>query len=984
MKERLEKILKSKRLLVIAIALFVLAAPIFTFAESPQSGASQILQEGNDNLTLRWTDSGDSDHLSLRPTEDTRQELRMILDFNSPAEARYGVGEIEIRLPRALFKNDAGNLIVGDIASSPESTEALPHMVVPLPGDTDFLYTIDSRTHEVVISNFRPVEGATRLSVEILSHYLPSQSQNGFTDEFNATAFFAPVHNLEPIESNSLSLDVALDAVSSVGVADAGSTAEAESSAAAVTDAGIAPASTSGFPIYSWGDNSNGRLGHGVTGSAGQLDVPTRVGAESNWIQSCTSTGSSFAVNAEGHLYGWGNPWTANNMGQGDNPANPGTGSINVPTRIGTASNWVQVASRGSSNVVAVNAEGHLYAWGTHNELNGNANVPTRVGAESNWTFVATQGSNAFVINDQGHLYAWGLNPNGELGQGDYNVPRSTPTRVGDRSDWAMISAGGAHLVALTTGGELFTWGLGTSGQLGVGAAVTRITEPTRVGETSTWVSVTGSTDHTTAAINSDGHLYTWGSASLGQLANGTSSGNVLAPARVGTEDNWNMVVSGARHFLAFNDDHQLFSWGGNALGQLGLGYTGGFENEPSLILQSFGFAGAARGGGSHSIMLMHTDPVSAGHTVVRKNLQMPEGTTLLSDKNFTFTFERIGLNNLPNTAALLPVIPDRVITISVASSASTTGGIITSTAPVVIFTGVEFTQAGVHEYIIRETANSSGTNAAPNDSSMVYSQAEYRLRVDIEQPDGIGGSLYLGDITIHRITDTAGDPVIPAVEVDYPSFTNQYTRTTGGTDDYPGALALEKEVVGQFANPSTIFNFDITLNRTALCPPTTAFIGRVYNPNGTFVRTESFVSGTQRTVPLLDGQRIVFGDTRFGGNTSDELVVGTVFDFTEQAAEEFTASAVLYVDGLPVTIAPNTNPNTPLPLGQRFVGDDRNTADFINTHIVGPPDTGLSISGVPMLMLAAPVVLLVTYFTFKARRRLEGSRLQARNNVTL
>ncbi|MCL2745807.1 MAG: DUF11 domain-containing protein [Coriobacteriia bacterium] len=219
MKERLKSVLRSKKLLLVAVVLFVLAAPIFALGESPvavQSVIDRIQGRSSNGLTLSWIDNGGSDHLSLDPVHNIRQEHRLELAFTPPGEGVFLAGEIEIRLPRALFENRNGNLIVGNIAWNQDNPPAgsitpanLPHMIIPLPGDTDFIFVIDSATDEVVITNFRSVSGeTTHLRVEVAVNYLPSQSPNGFSNEFVAHATFADVHDIDPIESNNLSLDL--------------------------------------------------------------------------------------------------------------------------------------------------------------------------------------------------------------------------------------------------------------------------------------------------------------------------------------------------------------------------------------------------------------------------------------------------------------------------------------------------------------------------------------------------------------------------------------------------------------------------------------------------------------------------------------------------------------------------------------------------------------------------------------------------------
>jgi len=82
---------------------------------------------------------------------------------------------------------------------------------------------------------------------------------------------------------------------------------------------------------------------------------------------------------------------------------------------------------------------------------------------------------------------------------------------------WTVISAGGTHTAAIRSDGLLFTWGLANLGQLGDGTTVNK-SSPVQIGSSSwTAVSVSAGGFHT-AAIRSDELLFAWGNNSFGQL----------------------------------------------------------------------------------------------------------------------------------------------------------------------------------------------------------------------------------------------------------------------------------------------------------------------------------------------------------------------------------------------------------------------------------------------------------------------------------
>tara|TARA_R110000765_G_scaffold10976_3_gene33586 strand:+ start:303 stop:1448 length:1146 start_codon:yes stop_codon:yes gene_type:complete len=117
------------------------------------------------------------------------------------------------------------------------------------------------------------------------------------------------------------------------------------------------------------------------------------------------------------------------------------------------------------------------------------------------------------------------------------------------------------------TPGELWAWGTQTDGQLGVGN-VLRISSPTQVGSSATWVSVGYGNVHT-GAIQSDGTLWTWGAgAGYGQTGHGNTA-TISSPLQVGSLTDWHTIQGGSQHMCALKTDGTLWAWGRNGGGQL-------------------------------------------------------------------------------------------------------------------------------------------------------------------------------------------------------------------------------------------------------------------------------------------------------------------------------------------------------------------------------------------------------------------------------
>jgi E3 ubiquitin-protein ligase HERC4 len=87
-------------------------------------------------------------------------------------------------------------------------------------------------------------------------------------------------------------------------------------------------------------------------------------------------------------------------------------------------------------------------------------------------------------------------------------------------------------------------------------------------------------------AVNNWGQLFCWGSNSVGQLGLDTSLGIVQIP-RIIKSLATSIVVQiacGQKHSLALTNNGELYSWGSNSNGQLGLGEHLKMNFKPKLI----------------------------------------------------------------------------------------------------------------------------------------------------------------------------------------------------------------------------------------------------------------------------------------------------------------------------------------------------------------------------------------------------------------
>lgn len=177
----------------------------------------------------------------------------------------------------------------------------------------------------------------------------------------------------------------------------------------------------------------------------------------------------------QGEVYTWG----CNDKGQLGAQGGPRAGTWDVPRRMDLLYGWdVRGIACGADHTVAVTPQ-DVITWGSndhgqcgHGERAEREWVKPRSLKVLNGQMVAQVvcGKNhTLCVTATSVVFTWGRNNRGQLGLGDVRDRRS-PVIVNEL--WALpvlqLAAGNDHSAALTSNGFLFTWGANDKGQLGL------------------------------------------------------------------------------------------------------------------------------------------------------------------------------------------------------------------------------------------------------------------------------------------------------------------------------------------------------------------------------------------------------------------------------------------------------------------------------------------------------------------------------------
>jgi alpha-tubulin suppressor-like RCC1 family protein len=333
--------------------------------------------------------------------------------------------------------------------------------------------------------------------------------------------------------------------------------------------------------IYGWGLNTTGQIGDGTTVNK---SVPTLGVNIQNIKQVQSGSGHTLVLTNDGKVYSYG----ANNLGQlglGNTSTTPSL----TPQLIPTLTNIVEISTYANHNL-ALNSSGEVFSWGDNASgqlgRTGSTSTPTKIVFPSYFKSTVVKSIeasyvNSFVIFDNGSVAGWGDNfyrqvINISLSNSVLSVPEpitGLPTNV------TKIRGGYLGVLALTSNGDVYSWGTNNFYQLGQPGLYTQYS-PTKINGLSNIKDIVAGNTHS-VALGYDKKVRTWG--------DGTRSGTSMtsqfySPTIInGNINNAAAIGGGAFNTLVLTEDGKMYGFGNNTYGQVGNGTTVAVQS-PVLI----------------------------------------------------------------------------------------------------------------------------------------------------------------------------------------------------------------------------------------------------------------------------------------------------------------------------------------------------------------------------------------------------------------
>lgn len=207
---------------------------------------------------------------------------------------------------------------------------------------------------------------------------------------------------------------------------------------------------------------------------------------------------------------------------------------------------------------------------------------------------VAAGGNCSAALSSSGRVWTWGSNAHGQFGtcvQSTGLVGALPQGPVPGLNNIVAIACGSTHMMALTAGGQVLTWGSGNAGVLGQGTATVSLC-PQLLPSVAGAIQIAVGCTHSLILL-SNGTVLAFGEVMTGALGLGATT-SALVPTTIPGLTNVIAISAGYQHSAAVLANGTVKTWGDNAYAKLG--FLGSNVNAPTSILGLTGITAVSCG----------------------------------------------------------------------------------------------------------------------------------------------------------------------------------------------------------------------------------------------------------------------------------------------------------------------------------------------------------------------------------------------------
>ncbi len=309
--------------------------------------------------------------------------------------------------------------------------------------------------------------------------------------------------------------------------------------------------------LYSFGDNRSGQIGAGTRLVSYDKVTKNQLLTSVNSISA--NQHHTLAITKTGDVYGWGLN-LSNQLGQ----VIPNFEFSTSPVKINFPKNIVSV-NAGYRTSFAITDTGDLWGVGGSCQQSDADKLKATIDLiGKSATLTGTYYDKLGATADEPINYTDCV-PQSEV---NMNLLAKTPKKIEGLSNVKLVSSGYGHFMAISND-FVYSWGCNLYGQLGNGNNENNLNsqKPTIIPNLTNIAQVSSGFRHS-LALSNNGEVFAWGHNGLGELGLGELE-LILTPTKLNNIPKMKQVIASHDYSLAVDIDGNLWGWGENKYGQL-------------------------------------------------------------------------------------------------------------------------------------------------------------------------------------------------------------------------------------------------------------------------------------------------------------------------------------------------------------------------------------------------------------------------------